>query len=117
PYALSPQDQGQSALFAELGIQVLALNSAWQIDEYFPERSAIHPGALNRLLGCANEEVGQARRTGRLGLASEVLRIEVWHHPITGNEKISDDAFVDALRHAGVRLCLHEIGRASCRER
>lgn len=31
----------------------------------------------------------------------------MWHHPITGNEKIVDDAFIEAIRRAGVQLCLH----------
>lgn len=107
PYALRPQDQGQCALFADLELQVLALNSAWQIDEYFPDRAAINPAALTRVLGRASEEIGEAREAGRLGRGGDVLRIAVWHHPITGNEKIADDAFVDVLRRAGVRLCLH----------
>ena len=38
---------------------------------------------------------------------AEVLRIAVWHHPVTGNEKISDDAFLEQLRQEHVKLCLH----------
>jgi 3',5'-cyclic AMP phosphodiesterase CpdA len=107
PYALAPEDQIQGVLYEDLGIQLLAVNSAWQIDEYFPERSAIHPGALARLLGRADEALGEARRAGRLREDVRVVRIGVWHHPVTGNEKIVDDAFVDAIRRAGVRICLH----------
>jgi small GTP-binding protein len=105
PYSLVPEEQVQCPLFEDLGLQVLALNSAYQIDEYFPDRSAIHLGALARLLDQAERFVDDARRAARL--RGDVLRIAVWHHPITGNEKIVDDAFVDSLVRAGVRLCLH----------
>lgn len=37
----------------------------------------------------------------------KVLRIAVWHHPVTGNDKIKDDAFLEQLRRADVKLCLH----------
>jgi hypothetical protein len=36
-----------------------------------------------------------------------VLRVAVWHHPITGNEKIHETAFTDRLLQADVRVCLH----------
>jgi hypothetical protein len=35
------------------------------------------------------------------------LRIAVWHHPVTGNEKIVKDAFLEQLRQENVKLCLH----------
>lgn len=107
PYALAPTEQGQCVLYEDLGIQLLALNSAWQIDEHFPDRSAIHPGSLHRLLDAADEAVHEARQAGRLGEQASILRIAVWHHPITGNEKIIDDAFIEVIRRAGVQLCLH----------
>jgi hypothetical protein len=107
PYSLVPSEQGQCVLYEDLGLQLLALNSAWQIDEHFPDRSAIHAGSLARLLTAADEAVRDARTAGRLTEAASVLRIAVWHHPVTGNEKIIDDAFVETVRRAGVRLCLH----------
>ena len=107
PYSLVPEEQAQCVLFDDLGIQIIALNSAWQIDEWFPARSAIHLGALARTLELADAALGDARVAGRLASRSDVLRIAVWHHPITGNEKIADDAFADSLRRAGVQLCLH----------
>ena len=36
-----------------------------------------------------------------------MLRIAVWHHPITGNEKIQADSFMGRLLQADVRACLH----------
>lgn len=44
---------------------------------------------------------------GRLSQDAQVLRIAVWHHPVTGNEKIINDAFLDRLRQANVAICLH----------
>ncbi|HSR98407.1 MAG TPA: metallophosphoesterase [Kofleriaceae bacterium] len=107
PYSLVPEEQALCALFEDLGIQIIALNSAWQIDEWFPGRSSIHLGALARMVELADAALADARTTGRLAQRPRVLRIAVWHHPITGNEKIVDDAFVDSLRRAGVELCLH----------
>lgn len=57
PYSLAPMEQGQCVLYEDLGLQLLALNSAWHIDEHFPDRSAIHPGSLHRLLDAADEAV------------------------------------------------------------
>jgi 3',5'-cyclic AMP phosphodiesterase CpdA len=106
-YPLSAQDQCVPHLYAEDGLQILALNSAWEIDEYFQERSGINEAALSRGLELADRQIGDERAAGRLAAARPVLRMAVWHHPITGNEKIVADAFLARLRQAGVRLCLH----------
>ncbi|HZF50476.1 MAG TPA: metallophosphoesterase, partial [Polyangiaceae bacterium] len=107
PYPLSSDQQCIPILSAELGVQFLAMNSAWEIDEYFPERSGIHPGALARGLAEADKQVRLAREAGSLGKDRSVLRIAVWHHPVTGNEKMAEDAFMGNLQKAGVQLCLH----------
>jgi small GTP-binding protein len=107
PYPLPAEQQCVPILCAELGLQFFSLNSAWEIDEYFPERSGIHPGALARGLDEADRQIKRACEEGRLGSKDSVLRVAVWHHPVTGNEKIVDDAFMDRLRQADIRLCLH----------
>lgn len=107
PYPLSFEEQFLSILFEQTGIQFLTLNSAWQIDEWFRNRSGIHQGALVRGLKQADDDVRKAKEARRLGPDATPLRIAVWHHPVTGNEKIVDDAFMEQLRQAGVRLCLH----------
>jgi hypothetical protein len=38
---------------------------------------------------------------------AHILRIGVWHHPVTGNEKIKNDSFLERLQVADVQLCLH----------
>ncbi|WP_199693788.1 metallophosphoesterase [Sorangium cellulosum] len=107
PYPLAPEQQCVPLLFPDAGLQFFAMNSAWEIDEYWPERSGISPGALARGIAEADLQQKRARQEGRLPPDATVLRIAVWHHPVTGNEKIQDDAFVGSLQKAGVRLCLH----------
>jgi precorrin-6B methylase 2 len=107
PYPFQPAEQCVPILFDDTRLQFLALNSAWEIDEYHRERASINQSALAAGLLEADEQVARARRDGRMAQDSEVLRIAVWHHPVTGNEKISDDAFLDQLRQEHVKLCLH----------
>jgi small GTP-binding protein len=107
PYPLPAEEQCIPFLFSDDGLQFLAMNSAWNIDEYFQERSSISDKALARGLVIADQELASARAEGKLAKDSRVLRIAVWHHPITGNEKIQADAFLGQLRKAEVRLCLH----------
>ncbi|RKH55177.1 protein kinase domain-containing protein [Corallococcus llansteffanensis] len=107
PYPLDPEEQCIPSLFCDDGLLFLAMNSAWEIDEHFQERSSISEKALARGLATANRELARAQAEGRLAKDAPVLRLAVWHHPITGNEKIQADAFMGRLRQAGVRLCLH----------
>jgi serine/threonine protein kinase/nucleoside phosphorylase len=106
-YPLDPDQQGLSFFFSESRVQFLAMNSAWEIDEYFRDRSSISERALSRGLEAANRELAEARKRGVLQENDPVLRIAVWHHPITGNEKIQADSFMGRLLQADVRVCLH----------
>jgi len=106
-YPLQAEAQGLVFLFDDTRLQFLTLNSAWEIDEFFSERSSIHSGALTRGLAAADTQVRKAKEEGRLDKNATVLRLAVWHHPVTGNEKIVADAFLDLLRQAEIRLCLH----------
>ncbi|HZH78411.1 MAG TPA: metallophosphoesterase, partial [Archangium sp.] len=107
PYPLAPEEQCLPFLFGESRLQFLAMNSAWEIDEYFKERSSISDSALSRGLTRANQDIVRARERGELSTDAKVLRLAVWHHPITGNEKIQGDAFMKRLLQADVRVCLH----------
>ena len=42
-----------------------------------------------------------------MGEGKPLLRIGVWHHPVTGNEKIEKDAFMEQLQTANFRIVLH----------
>jgi serine/threonine protein kinase/nucleoside phosphorylase len=107
PYPLAPEEQCLSFLFSDSRLQFLAMNSAWEIDEYFTERSSISERALSRGLESANRELAEAHKRRELPEDAQVLRIAVWHHPITGNEKIQDDFFIGRLHQADIRVCLH----------
>ncbi|MDI1481444.1 metallophosphoesterase [Polyangium sp. y55x31] len=106
-YPLTPEEQGLALLFPAERIQFVSLNSAFEIDEYHRGRSAIHPGALSRALAEAERQIEEARRRGDLDANASVLRFAVFHHPVTGNEKMADDAFLERLRRADVRAVLH----------
>lgn len=106
-YPLAFEEQAIPFLFIESRIQLLALNSCWEIDEFFPTRSSIYGRALGKGLAAADEQILHARQAGTLNTGDEVLRLAIWHHPVTGNEKINDDAFLTRLSQAGFRLCLH----------
>ncbi|MEW6737029.1 MAG: metallophosphoesterase [Acidobacteriota bacterium] len=107
PYPLQNEEQFQSFLFADTGIQILALNSCWEIDEFFPHRSSINQSALARGLDNADQQIKRSKELATLSRDAKVLRLAVWHHPATGNEKIVDDAFLEQLRKADVKVCLH----------
>jgi 3',5'-cyclic AMP phosphodiesterase CpdA len=107
PYPSKLEEQGFSFLFSDTRLQFLALNSAWEIDEFFKERSSIHERALADTLLKADEQLKKAKGAGALTKDTSILRLTVWHHPVTGNEKINNDAFLGHLRLAKVRLCMH----------
>jgi len=101
-YPLAAAEQGIPYFFPETGLQFLAFNSAWEIDEHFPARAGINEEALARALDKADQQVAAQK-----GKGAPLLRVAVWHHPVTGNEKIVEDAFMQQLRQANVRLVLH----------
>jgi 3',5'-cyclic AMP phosphodiesterase CpdA len=94
-YPLDPDIQVDLFDLPSVGLCFVTLNSAWNTAKLSPDRAQIVDGAVNE----AN------RRLAEVG--GDPLKIAVWHHPITGNEKIVRDAFVERLRNAAVRLCLH----------
>jgi GTPase SAR1 family protein/predicted MPP superfamily phosphohydrolase len=106
-YSMKPEAQTLSVLFEETGIQFLTLNSAWMIDEYHPDRSGVNEKALAKALIEADRRIEEAKNSKLMKDGASVLRIAVWHHPATGNEKIADDDFVEKLRKADFKLCLH----------
>lgn len=107
PYPLQAESQCLSFLYDEPRLQFLTMNSAGEIDEWFQDRSSINDKALVKGLSEAERQIEQAKTAGRIDKDAEILRIAVWHHPVTGNEKIINDAFLEQLRKADVKLCLH----------
>jgi small GTP-binding protein len=106
-YPLDSKQQCIPFLFTEGRLQILAVNSCWEIDEFNRERASIYAAALARGLDEAEDQIRVAREARLLSDDASVLRIAVWHHPVSGNDKIQDDAFLDRLRKAGFKLCVH----------
>ena len=76
-------------------ILFLGLNSCWQIDHHFRDRSGIHMPALAR---------GLHRLNG--GAYDGWLKIAAWHHPVTGSEMMNDE-FMQLLAVHGFQVCMH----------
>ena len=106
-YPLEYDKQCIPYLFFEDRLQFLAMNSCWEIDEYYPNRSSLSSSALAKGIDAANKQIEKAKLIGRIPQNEPVLRLGVWHHPVTGNEKIIQDSFLQRLNQADVRLCLH----------
>jgi len=106
-YSSRYEEQAIPFLFPESRIQLLALNSCWEIDEFFAKRSSIYSKALTRGLEAAEKQIKQAKDGNVLPRDAKILRIAIWHHPVNGSDAIADDAFLDRLRQANFRFCLH----------
>ncbi|MEM6992992.1 MAG: metallophosphoesterase [Myxococcota bacterium] len=94
-YPQDPAHQVDVFDVPQAGISFVTFNSAWNTAQHSPHSAKI----LDAAVGNALQQLAQ--------VPADRLKVAVWHHPITGNEKIRDDAFVERLRAAGVRLCLH----------
>jgi small GTP-binding protein len=106
-YPLAPEDQGMSYLFEDTGVQFLALNTAWEIDQFFPGRATVHPQALADAISKANNGVENAIERGDMKKNQARLRIGVFHHAINGPWAMQNLDFVGNLQAADVKLCLH----------
>jgi len=99
--------QGFAISFWETGIQFLALNSCWQIDQFHRKRSGVHVEAVANAIRQAQKQEDEARKAGQLAAEKPLLRIAVWHHAVAGPEQMKDTAFLGNLQKNGVRLALH----------
>ncbi len=94
-----PLDEADQALLVEKPedrILFLGLNSCWQLDHHFRERASINMPALTRALDHLQEEAYDGW-----------LKIAVWHHSVTGVQKMNDDDFIELLSVSGFQICLH----------
>ncbi len=100
PYPPDYEQQGILHHLTEQNLLILGLNSAWQLDHHYKTRANIHPIALSNAL----DQINLNQKTYQ-----NCLKIAVWHHPIhsTGEDRITDAAFLDRLAVAGFRLFLH----------
>lgn len=106
-YPLAHEDQCLSFFFPDSLIQFCAMNSCWELDELFPSRSGIQTGAISRALVRLEDQVSTYQHQSGNRQDRRILRIAVLHHPVSGNEKVQDDAFMERLKQVGFRICLH----------
>lgn len=99
-YPLRHSDQFLIHHFEAAGLLLLGLNSAWQIDHNFKQRSGIDPVALGRALD-------EIRMTPLFDKSR--LKIAVFHHPVGGSDeaRLPDSGFLERLAQAGFKLALH----------
>jgi hypothetical protein len=76
----------------ESGLHFLALNSAWEVDQYYPERASLNYHAIAAAL----------RSVKRVPLG-----IAVWHHAAAGDRKICETASTKLLAEGRFRIVLH----------
>ena len=95
------KDQTIPILFKEDNIQFLLLNTSWSVDEFFPGRSSINKAGFSIGLKGADEQIKHS------GSNESILRVAVGHHPLTGNDKIKDDAFVELLQKDRFKIYMH----------
>jgi hypothetical protein len=109
PYPLEFAAQGIAIPFwhGTFGIQFLALNSCWQLDEFDRKRSDVLPEAVAHALEQARKQETIAHASGELEPGASVLRLAVWHHAVTGSELMKQTDFIGNLQKAGVRIGLH----------
>ena len=99
PYPLDYDQQYTLDHLKEQNLLILGLNSAWQLDHHYKTRASINTNALSNALT-------QIRRNPDY---KNSLKIAVWHHPLdsTGEDRITDQGFLEQLAVNGFRLFLH----------
>jgi WD40 repeat protein/GTPase SAR1 family protein len=108
PYPLDDEvEQGMAYPFHETGIQFLAFNSCWWIDQFHRDRARVSMGAVAHAVREADRLHDDAVQHGRLKAGAPLLRIAVCHHAVSGPEMMKDVAFVEHLQRNGVKLLLH----------
>ncbi|MEH2178473.1 metallophosphoesterase [Nostoc sp.] len=77
-------------------ILFLALNSCWEIDHEYKNRSGIHPNAIANAL----DKILTENYNGW-------LKIAVWHHPVNGFQSMKNIGFLEQLAVNGFQLGIH----------
>lgn len=99
PYPLDYEQQYSIEHFPSLGLLVLGLNSAWELDHRYTSRASIHPLAVTNAL----DEL--RRNPDYVG----AVRAVVWHHPLhsEAEDRIKSADFMERLAVSNFRLALH----------
>ena len=94
PYPAEPNKQFEDYIFSDDKLCILALNSSWQIDHIYTNRSSICMEAIqsSKAVWCD---------------ANNYVKLAVWHHPLSGWAAIQDLTFMETLVNAGFKSCIH----------
>jgi hypothetical protein len=106
-YPFEPDEQAQSYLYSNNCIQFITLNSGWQIDRLNPKRASINPDALAYILNKVEKERQDATNRREMDKSQKLLRIAIFHHPVTHLETMRNQNFIEHLRQNNVQLILH----------
>ncbi len=104
PYPQEAANQCIPFLFPDTRIQFIASIPVPKSMSFSGLGHASSPDVAARGLEAARKQIDVACTDGVLSKSDHILRIAVWHHAITGNDKIVDDAFLDHLVKENVKL-------------
>lgn len=94
-----PEEHSRQGIVYEFpndGMIFLGLNSAWEIDHHFKQRSGIHPNAVDHVL----DRISGIDCDGW-------LKIAVCHHPVSGPAMMKKVDFLERLAVCGFQVILH----------
>lgn len=107
-YPLDPQLQAYVMSDLPRGVQMLALNSAWECSREFPDRASINTEALESGVMALERQAAGFLPNARDGASvDEQLRIAVWHHPPAGERGLLSAGALSILSNHGFRVLLH----------
>ena len=90
------KQQGIISLFPEKMLLFLGLNSAWEIDHFYKQRSSINTNSVDYALD----------QISRID-CDDWLKIAVCHHPVSGPEMMKNVDFLERLAVCGFQTVLH----------
>lgn len=95
PYPLQYDQQAILYPCPQDTILFLGLNSCWELDHFYKERSSINSIALSNAI----EQI--------LGNYDDWLKIAIWHHPVNSAESMKNTAFLEQLAVNGFQIGIH----------
>lgn len=95
-YPLNYVEQGILHKCPDDRLLLLALNSCWETDHHYCDRTSINMDAL----ACSLDRLQDSKY-------DDWLKIAVWHHPVTGPEMMKNVDFLEQLAVNGFQICMH----------
>jgi predicted MPP superfamily phosphohydrolase/energy-coupling factor transporter ATP-binding protein EcfA2 len=95
-YPLEYDKQSIIYPFPEDKILFLTLNSCWEIDQHYKDRSSINSNSISNSI----DQI-------LTGNYDDWLKIAIWHHPVTSAESMKNVAFLEQLVVNGFQIAMH----------